>query len=134
MPSVIKKPYGEELLLTTPDLPYTGKIRRFRAGYRDSLQYHDRKIETVVLIKGKAFLCLGQDQNSLKKIPMVPNQPYTIKPPTVHRHEAITDSEIFEVSTPETGTTFRLEDDYHRGHETPEVRDLPNRGWQSNEP
>ena len=36
-----------------------------------------------------------------------------------------------EVSTPETGTTYRLEDDYQRVNETEEVRSSSNRGWQN---
>jgi len=129
MPSVVKKPYGEELLLTTRDLPYVGKIRRLKAGCRDSLQYHDQKTETVILTKGEAFIYLGQDPNTLQKTPMVINQPYTIFPLTIHRHQAITDCELFEISTPEIGTTFHLADDYQRPHETEAIRNLPNRGW-----
>ena len=39
-----------------------------------------------------------------------------------HRLIGITDCDIFEVSTPEIGTTFRLEDDYKRPDETEEMR------------
>jgi mannose-6-phosphate isomerase len=41
-----------------------------------------------------------------------------------HRLKAITDCDIIEVSTPEAGTTWRLEDDYARPDETPEQRRL----------
>jgi hypothetical protein len=34
----------------------------------------------------------------------------------------ITDCDILEVSTPEIGTTFRLEDDFKRPDETEELR------------
>jgi mannose-6-phosphate isomerase len=40
-----------------------------------------------------------------------------------HRLIGITDCDIVEVSTPEQGTTWRLEDDYARPDETPEQRD-----------
>jgi len=36
---------------------------------------------------------------------------------------------IMEASTPETGTTIRLQDDYKRPDETEDVRKLDNRGW-----
>ena len=39
-----------------------------------------------------------------------------------HRLVGITDCDIIEVSTPELGTTFRLEDDYKRPDETEEQR------------
>ena len=54
---------------------------------------------------------------------------YTITPPQKHRIEAIEDSSIFEVSSPESGTTFRLEDDSARPDETEDVRSKKNRGW-----
>ncbi len=41
---------------------------------------------------------------------------------TIHRLIAMEDSKILEVSTPELGTTFRLEDDYKRSDETEEMR------------
>lgn len=130
MPDTITKPWGEEVLLTTPDLPYVGKIQRVLAGHRWSLQYHDQKTETFTLINGQAKLITGPDKDHLAAVPMEPNLGYTITPNIIHRLEAVTDCLIFEVSSPETGTTFRLEDDYHRPNETPEVRSSPNRGWQ----
>jgi len=39
-----------------------------------------------------------------------------------HRHQAVTDCDIVEVSTPEMGTTYRLEDDYKRLDEAPQQR------------
>jgi hypothetical protein len=38
------------------------------------------------------------------------------------------DVTIFEASTPEIGTTYRLEDDYARTHETDEVRTAERSG------
>lgn len=47
---------------------------------------------------------------------------YTIKPFRRHRLIAVCDADVIEVSTPEIGTTYRLEDDYARLHETEESR------------
>ena len=41
---------------------------------------------------------------------MLPGQAVHVTPPTVHRMTAIEDSDIFEVSTPETDDVVRLED------------------------
>ncbi len=125
MSSIINKPWGEEILLTEDNLSYAAKIAHTRAGQRWSLQYHDQKTETITLISGQATLTLGD-----QKITMILNQGYTVKPQIVHRLEAITDCTTIEVSTPEKfGTTHRLEDDYHRPDETPNIRNSPNRGW-----
>jgi len=128
-PKIIK-PWGFEILTTSKDLPYSGKISLTQAGRRWSLQYHDQKIETLVLLSGQANLSLGPDPNSLVTLPMEVNQEYTIKPPTIHRFQAVTNCVTVEFSTPETGTTIRLEDDDSRPNETDATRLLPNRGWQ----
>jgi len=126
MSTVITKPWGQEIILTKPDLPYTGKIIKLTAGKKFSLQYHDQKTETLTLTSGQAKITLDNEMSDMKT-----NHGYTIHPNTRHRIEAVTDSIIFEVSTPEIGTTVRLEDDYNRIDETAEIRNLPNRGWQS---
>ena len=133
MTKIITKPWGEEILLTEPDLPYSAKIMKTNAGKRWSLQYHDQKTETHTLLEGEANLTLGTTQTDLQVFKMVPHVGYTIKPNTVHRIEAITDCLILETSTPEKGTTYRLEDDYHRPNETEEVRNSPNRGWNNHD-
>ena len=48
---------------------------------------------------------------------------YTVKVGQRHRLHAVTDCSVFEVSLPEIGTTYRLEDDYSRPHETEQVRE-----------
>ena len=48
---------------------------------------------------------------------MTLNTGYTIQATTLHRIEAVTDCTVVEASTPEIGTTFRLEDDYGRTDE-----------------
>lgn len=127
MTQIIDKPWGSETILTEADLPYTGKILEIKSGCRFSLQYHDQKIETLVLLSGQATIILDDTQSE-----MSPFTPYTIKPPTKHRIIAQTDTKVLEISTPETGNTVRLEDDYDRTTETPEIRNLPNRGWSPN--
>jgi mannose-6-phosphate isomerase len=126
MSTIIAKPWGQEIILTEPNLPYTGKILEVKAGSRLSLQSHDQKVETLTLINGQANITLNNEI-----LPMKVNYGHTVRPNTVHRIEAVTDSTIFEVSTPEIGTTTRLEDDYNRPDETPDVRNSPNRGWQN---
>lgn len=126
---IIEKPWGREIILSPPNLPYAAKILEIKAGKRLSLQYHDQKLETLCLFSGQANIIWGKDQISLLTEKMVENEGYTITPNTVHRFEAITDCKIFEASTPETGTTYRLEDDSKRGDETEAVRNLPNRGY-----
>ena len=55
-----------------------------------------------------------QEGDALAKRELLPGQAVRVTPPTVHRMTAIEDSEIFEVSTPETDDVVRLEDRYGR--------------------
>jgi len=126
---IVDKPWGREVILSTPDLPYTAKILEINAGKRLSMQYHDEKLETLCIFSGEANIIWGQDKDNLKTEKMIPNNGYTITPGTIHRFEAITDCKLFEASTGEKGTTFRLQDDANRPNETETIRNSPNRGW-----
>lgn len=117
----VEKPWGWELLWAeTPN--YVGKILHISAGKRLSLQYHDQKLETQYLMQGRVVLLLEHDDGSLREVPMEPGKGYTIYPFQRHRLIALEDSDIVEVSTPETGMTYRLDDDYQRPDETEAMR------------
>lgn len=117
MSTLVEKPWGQEIILSTPDLPYTSKLLLVRAGARLSLQYHEQKTETLTLISGSARLLTGADKDHLTISLMEFNFGYTIPQLQLHRIEAITDCTIVEASTPEKGTTVRVQDDYHRPDE-----------------
>lgn len=125
----LDKPWGYEIHWTK-DQNYVGKLLHINKGKRLSLQYHDQKAESEFLIRGKVNLWIDDPQGSFVAVEMEMGKGYQVVPFQRHRFEALEDSDIIEVSTPETGTTFRLEDDYGRSDETPQVRDEPNRGWQ----
>jgi len=120
----IDKPWGYEILLTPADLPYTAKMIHVRAGKRLSLQLHDTKVETQTLIAGRGILVLEGGDGELHQIAMQPGVGYHVAVGQRHRLCAAPDSDatVFEASTPEAGTTLRLEDDYKRPDETEAVR------------
>lgn len=120
----IDKPWGYEVLLSPPDAPYTSKLIHVDPGKRLSLQIHDVKVETQTLIEGKGFLVLEGEDGQLHEVWMEPNVGYHIAVGQRHRLCAAPDSgvTVFEASTPEVGTTYRLEDDYARPHETEQLR------------
>lgn len=118
----VEKPWGYEIIFTTPDLPYTGKILHVNAGKRLSLQYHDKKQETQFLVNGRCNLIIDNQQGELSTIEMEPNKGYNLIVGQRHRLQGITNCDVFEVSTPEIGTTYRLEDDFKRPDETEQQR------------
>ncbi len=113
----VPKPWGSEVVFTEEHLPYVGKIIRVRRGRRLSLQVHDHKTETMTLLAGKATLWLEAASGELEPVAMEAGRGYTVLPGTRHRLCGVTDAVILEVSTPETGVTLRLEDDYGRPDE-----------------
>lgn len=125
----VEKPWGFEIIYTPNELERTGKILFVLAGKKLSLQYHDQKEETLCLLSGEGFLWLEDSEGIIHKLPMEQHKGYTIVPPQKHRVEAVSDIWFLEVSTPEIGNTFRLDDDYQRPTETEDVRKKENRGW-----
>jgi mannose-6-phosphate isomerase-like protein (cupin superfamily) len=120
----VEKPWGYELIFTPPDRPYCGKLLHVSAGKRLSLQMHDQKLETIMLLRGRGVLLCDDDRRELIELAMQPGQGYTIVPGQRHRLIALEDCDFVEASTPETGTTFRLEDDTGRSDETEALRAL----------
>lgn len=118
----IEKPWGYELHWVPEDRPYMGKIEHVNAGARMSLQIHDQKLESWFLMSGQAKIIWENSQGDLIETILEPGKGYSCEIGQKHRLAGITDCDIIEVSTPEIGTTERLEDDYSRPNETPEVR------------
>jgi mannose-6-phosphate isomerase-like protein (cupin superfamily) len=127
--SIIEKPWGKEIILTPTDLERVGKILCVSVGKRLSLQYHQTKEETLSLFSGSAELLIEDASGKLINLPMELQRGYTIAAGQKHRITATSDCVIFEVSSPEHGSTIRVEDDYNRPNETEELRKENNRGW-----
>ena len=118
----IAKPWGWELHWTRADLPYVGKVIHINAGCRLSLQIHEAKCESWLLIRGKAKVIWENVHGELEEVRLQPGLGYSCSVGQRHRLVGITDCEVIEVSTPEVGTTWRLEDDFGRPNETEQVR------------
>lgn len=118
----VEKPWGYEIHWAPEGKPYMGKTLHINAGKRLSLQYHDKKEETWFLINGRAKVMWDNDKGELIETELQKDFGYSCIIGQRHRLIGITDCDIIEVSTPEIGTTYRLEDDFKRPDETEEVR------------
>ena len=108
----VEKPWGYEIWWARTDR-YVGKLIHVAKGHALSLQYHNRKDETIFVWSGK-ILFERKVGDALVSSEMGPGQAVHVSPLTVHRMTAIEDSDVFEVSTPETDDVVRLEDRYGR--------------------
>jgi len=118
----IEKPWGYEVHWVPADAPYMGKIIHINKGARLSLQLHDEKQESWLVVSGRAAVIWENAAGELVQTELQPGQGYGTKLGQRHRLMGVTDCDVVEVSTPELGTTWRLEDDYARPNETPEQR------------
>ena len=119
----VEKPWGYELHWAKT-ARYVGKLIHVNAGHALSLQYHNQKDETIFLWSGRMLFEIapeplaGDDAGSsaaaLTRREMTPGEAVHVAPRTVHRMTAITDCDIFEVSTPELQDVVRIEDRYGR--------------------
>ena len=108
----VPKPWGHEIIWAHTDR-YVGKVLHINAGHALSVQYHERKDETVYLLSGemKYWVKLGDE---LEDVRLSEGDAFRITPGTVHYMEAITDCDILEASTPELDDVVRLQDRYGR--------------------
>jgi mannose-6-phosphate isomerase len=108
----VPKPWGYEIIWAHTHR-YVGKVLHINAGHALSVQYHERKDETVYLLSGemKYWVKLG---DQLEDVRLSQGDAFRITPGTVHYMEAITDCDILEASTPELDDVVRLQDRYGR--------------------
>jgi mannose-6-phosphate isomerase len=108
----VEKPWGYELWWAQTDR-YVGKVIHVNKGHALSLQYHNRKDETIFVWAGKILFEHRVDGVLVAK-ELGPGDAVHVTPPTVHRMTALEDSDVFEVSTADTDDVVRLEDRYGR--------------------
>ena len=106
--TIIDKPWGREVWFAHTDR-YAGKILEVNSGHALSLQKHVVKHETLYLHSGLMRFTLDSDTSEWK-----PGEAVSVPPNTVHRMEAIEDSVVLEVSTPDLDDVVRLSDRYGR--------------------
>ena len=122
-PKTVEKPWGREIWFAD-QAAYAGKILEVKKGRRLSLQYHERKTETLYLVSGKMVLTFrtlasGETPSaglvtSADQRTWLPGQTVHIPVRTIHRFEALEDSVLIEASTPDLADVVRLQDDYAR--------------------
>jgi len=110
----VPKPWGHEIIWAKTDR-YVGKILHVKAGHALSVQYHNRKDETVHLLSGELVYWVKMPgTEELKDMKLKVGESFRITPGTVHYMEAVTDCDVLEASTPELDDVVRIQDRYGR--------------------
>jgi len=112
----VSKPWGHELIFAENER-YAGKILHLQGGHSLSLQYHERKDETLFVLTGELGLMVDID-GDMKLLRLARGEAFRIRPGVRHRLIAERDCDIVEVSSPELDDVVRLEDAYGRAGTT----------------
>src|ERR687888_553865 len=108
-PKRVEKPWGHELWWAQTDR-YVGKLLHVKAGHQLSLQFHERKDETIHLWSGELRLALDErDGRGLRGHVLQGGESYRGRPGVGHRMIAAPDCNTPEASTPEVDEVVPLE-------------------------
>ncbi len=117
------KPWGNEPIFSKKGDPIAMKILHIEKDGWLSLQAHAVKVESYYMSYGECDMVMENSSRELDEFPLIFDFGYTTKVGQRHRHKGRERMDVFEVSTPEDGsTTWRIEDKYARGDQTDEVR------------
>ncbi len=115
LPYRVEKPWGHELIWARTDR-YAGKILHVKAGHVLSLQYHERKDESMYVLRGELLLRTAPRPGApLEERVLREGESCHIPPLLVHQVEAVVDTDILEASSPELDDLVRISDRYGRG-------------------
>ena len=110
------KPWGREVIWAeTQD--YVGKLLYINEGHKLSLQYHEEKEETILVISGELEITVSDHgRRGVSVLKLSEGETYHVTPGTIHRFAATlgTNVVLAEVSTNHLDDVVRLEDDYDR--------------------
>jgi mannose-6-phosphate isomerase len=110
----VEKPWGHEIHFALVDGKYCGKALHVHEGYALSLQYHERKEETIAVQSGRLLFEVGEGDAGLESFELLPGESVHLRPGTRHRMTALVDTVVLEASTTELDDVVRLEDRYGR--------------------
>ena len=85
-----------------------------KAGQRLSVQFHERKDESSLDLRGRLKLLKGASDGDLSETVVGEGDCWRNEAGEVHTIEAIEDADVVEVSTPELDDVVRLGDRYGR--------------------
>lgn len=111
------KPWGHEAVYAAGEHGYVGKLITVDAGEQLSLQYHERKDETISIVSGEAVFEHGSSTSALQSRTMRAGDVVHVPAEVLHRLTAVSDLLFAEASTAGPGwreDVVRLADRYHR--------------------
>ena len=112
-PKQVEKPWGYEIHWAVTDR-YVGKILHIEAGHLLSLQYHNRKDESIYVLRGRMIFRYQNAAGALVDREMIAGEAQRVPTGLVHQFEALEHTDVLEASTPHLDDVVRLKDRYGR--------------------
>ena len=112
VPYRVAKPWGYEIIWAKGQ-KYVGKILHIEPGHVLSLQYHNKKDESIYVLSGEIILRLQQGETLIERRVRA-GEAFHIPPKQIHQFEAVVVTDLLEASTPELDDIVRLKDRYGR--------------------
>ena len=112
IPYRVDKPWGYEIIWAKADR-YVGKILHIEPGHVLSLQYHNKKDESIYVLSGEIILRIQQGE-TLREQRVGAGEAFHVPPKQIHQFEAVVVTDLLEASTPELDDVVRLKDRYGR--------------------
>jgi quercetin dioxygenase-like cupin family protein len=112
-PKQVEKPWGYEIHWAITD-QYVGKILHIEAGQLLSLQYHDRKDESIYVLRGRMIFRYRNAAGALVDREMIAGEAQHVPTGLVHQFEALEHTDVLEASTAHLDDVVRLQDRYGR--------------------
>ena len=112
IPYRVDKPWGYEIIWAKAD-KYVGKVLHIEPGQVLSLQYHNKKDESIYVLTGEIVLRLQQGETLVERRVRA-GEAFHIPPKQIHQFEAVVVTDLLEASTPELDDVVRLKDRYGR--------------------
>ncbi len=112
-PKQVAKPWGYEIHWAVTD-QYVGKLLHIEAGHLLSLQYHEKKDESIYVLRGRMIFRYRNDQGELVDREMIAGDAQHVPTGLVHQFEALEHTDVLEASTPHLDDVVRLKDRYGR--------------------
>jgi len=109
----INKPWGYEEIIEK-NKSYVVKKLFMKKGHCCSLQYHEKKHETICVLSGVLEIEHGHNKNDLICKHLKKGEMFICEPYYIHRMKGVTNCIYIECSTTELDDVVRLMDDYGR--------------------
>ena len=123
-----KRQWGDEIVLNVISKILSLKILKIKKGKKGGLQFHRKKNECGILLKGKLLVRYSPNGKVLKTKTLKKGDVFHFPPNSINQEQALSNCEIIEASTPHFNDRVRVEKMFNlseeKGLKTTSLKDI----------